>query len=1017
MTSDGKPRFFARRSQRGKPGLTIVLMALVLVAMLPVVALVVASAVNQRAAARRAVSAEAARVARLAALREADLVDGGRNVLSSIAQQSAIRTAATDACSARLAELLPLYPRFANMGVVDRAGNLVCSAIGPGEPLNFGDRPWFRRAVATRSFALGDYQLGRITGRPSLVFGLPILDTDAVVTAVAWAALDLGWLQQFAAQVKLPGKPALAILDRQGTVLAREPDPDRWVGTRVPNIAEIIRRADSAPLESRGIDGVYRLYANVLLGDRSDPHAIVAVGIPASVAYGEANRALQRNLALLAVISLLGIGTARLLANRFILDPSRSLVAVAQRLADGDLAARVGPPYPPGEIGMAGQAFDAMADSLETRDEALLRAAEVQRKSEARFKALLEAAPDAILGVDRACTIRLVNRRAEELFGGGRDLLVGAAAHSLCGDLPVELLECADPPATPRWRSPVDVTAVRCDGSTFPAEVTAAALETDDGPLVAIAVRDVTERKEAEAAVARITQQLQAIIDSAPALVSLQDTEGRYILVNRQFETVRGLERSAATGRLPTELFGPEAGEESRVRDLEPLATGGPVEGEEVIFVDGEPHWFLSFRFALDDSAGHPYAVCAILTDVTERIQAESQREALAAQLQQSQRLESLGQLAGGIAHDFNNLLGVILNYADFILDAVGSAPGGVESLFAAVQADAEAIFQAAQTGAALTRQLLIFGRRDPVQPRLLDVDEVIRGVEPLLRRTIGEDVDLQLSLASQSALVRADPGRLEQVLLNVAVNARDAMPSGGHLRITTSVVALDDAAAVDAGVEPGRWIHLAMSDAGVGMTQSVAARAFEPFFTTKPKGHGTGLGLATVFGVVRDAGGQVRIDSGLGEGTTVQIYLPTAEGSVVPEAAGTADGSEGGHGQAVLVVEDDDVMREVARRILTRDGYTVVTAADASEALRICEDRAVDLDLVLSDVVMPGLSGPDLVARLRNVRPDVRSIYMSGYPEDFVARRHPGADVTVIRKPFTPGALLREIRRALDDA
>jgi PAS domain S-box-containing protein len=1004
------------RDRSGKPGLRLVFVSLVLTAMLPVVGLVVASAVNQRGQARRVVSAEAARVARLAALREADLIDGGRNVLSTVVQQSAVRNFSSEGCSARLAELLPLYPRFANMGVVDRAGNLVCSAIKPVEPVNFADRPWFTRAVSTHSFALGDYQRGRITGRPSLVFGLPILDPDAVVTGVAWAALDLSWLQQFAAQVKLPGRPAVVLMDRQGTVLAREPDPERWVGTRVPDISEIIRRGDSAPLESRGIDGVDRLYANVMLGDRTDPHAIVAVGISTAVAYRDANRALQRNLLMLAVISALAIGAARLLANRFILGPTRSLVAVAQRLAAGDLTARIGPPYPPAEIGLAGEAFDAMAVSLEARDMALMQAAEVQRKSEIRFKALLEAAPDAIVGVDRAGTIKLVNRRAEALFGAQRSELLAAPIQPLCPELPGELIGGADGPIALLQPGPVDVTAVRRDGSTFPAEVTVSTLDTDDGPLVSIAVRDVTARKEAEEAAARIAHQLQEIIDNAPALISMQDTDGRYVLVNRQFETVRGVDRSAAIGRLPSELFGPEVGEELRLRDTEPVVTGAAVDGEEVVFVGGEPHWFLSLRFPLHDATGRLYAVCAILTDVTERIQAESQREALAAQLQQSQRLESLGQLAGGIAHDFNNLLGVILNYADFILDAVEAAPGDVEPLFASVQADTKAIFQAAHTGAALTRQLLIFGRRDPVQPRLLDLDVVVRGLEPLLRRTIGEDIDLRLSLDSHSAMVRADPGRLEQVLLNVAVNARDAMPSGGRLTIATSVLELDDAAALAAGIEPGPWVHVAMSDTGVGMSASVAARAFEPFFTTKPKGHGTGLGLATVFGIVRDAGGQVVIQSCPGEGTTVAIYLPAAEGHIAAEPDKNGEETRSGHGQTVLVVEDDDVMREVARRILSRDGYSVITAADATEALRICEDSAVDIDLILSDVVMPGLSGPDLVARLRTVRPDLRSIYMSGYPEDFVARRHPGDDVTVVRKPFTPGMLLRQIRRALDE-
>jgi PAS domain S-box-containing protein len=864
-----------------------VFVALVVAAMLPVVGLVIASAITQRAQARRVLGAEAARVARLAALREADLIDGGRNMLASIAEHGPVRTPTSEVCSIHLGELLPLYPRFTNMGVVDHAGNLLCSAIRPREPLNFSDRPWFQRVMATHTFAVGDYQRGRITGKQSLVFGVPVVDGNGAVSNVAWAALDLTWLQQFAAQVKLPGKPALALLDRNGTILARDPDPERWVGSQVTDFPTVLRRLDAGPFESRGVDGIDRLYANVSLGDHADPHAIVAVGIPTSVAYDDANAALRRNLAVVVTIAALSIVVARLAANRLILDPSRSLVVVAERVAGGDLAARLGPPYPSGEIGAAARTFDAMAASLEARDQA----------------------------------------------------------------------------------------------------------------------------------VARLAHQLQAILDNAPALISMQDTEGRYILVNRQFETVRGVERERATGRTATELFGPEIGEELRLRDLEPVTTGTSVEGEEVIFVEDEPHWFLSLRFPLHDARGTLYAVCAILTDVTERIQAESQREALASQLQQSQRLESLGQLAGGIAHDFNNLLGVIINYADFIVDAAGE-PGAEEAKppLGGIRADAEAIFHAAETAATLTRQLLIFGRRDPVQSRVLDIADVVRGIEPLLRRTIGEDIELQLSLSSEPARVRADPGRLEQVVLNVAVNARDAMASGGRMTITTAVVDLDEGPALEARVPPGRWIRLDVSDTGIGMTQSVAARAFEPFFTTKPKGHGTGLGLATVFGVIRDAGGHVVIDSHLGEGTTIRVYLPAVEAAVTTDGGAPGVTSPEGGGRSVLVVEDDDVMREVARRILTGHGYAVRTAADATEALRICENDTVPIDLVLSDVVMPGLSGPDLIERLRSVRPGVRSIYMSGYPEDFVARRHPhGEDVVVIRKPFTPGGLLRQIQRALE--
>ena len=1004
-----------------RPGLRAVFVALVILSIVPVVVLVVASALKQRDQARQAIGGEAARVGRLAALREADLIEGGRNMLSAIAEFPSVRTKQTDTCSVRLAELLPLYPRFANIGAVDPAGNLFCSAIAPSEPLNFSHRPWFQRAVASGAFSVGDYQQGRITGKPSLVFGQPVLDERGVLVGVVWAALDLNWLQQFAAQLELPGKPVVAVLDRNGTVLAWHPDPQPWTGTTVPQAVEGIARAGQRTIQATLSDGIQRLYTFTSLGAAQDAHAVVSVGIPTSVAYHDANQTLRRNLLLLAAIAAIGMVTARLAANRFILGPTRSLVAVSRQLAEGNLDSRVGPAYGPGELGDAGRAFDRMAVALETRDAALHQAAEVQQRSETKFKSLLEAAPDGMLGVDRDGIIRLMNRRAESLFGWSRDELVGRPVATLSPDVSEHFDFNGDQPSTAEELEPygtLALTAVRRDGTSFPAEVTLAALDTEDGPLLSIGIRDVTERTESEKALARGAQQLQAVVDNAPALIWMLDREGRYVLVNRQFEAVRRVSRDEIVGMTAAEVFGDAVDEDMSARDLEPLTAGRAIEGEEVLFLDGEPHWYISLRFPLHDAAGHVYAVCGILTDVTERIEAEAQRQALAGQLQQSQRLESLGQLAGGVAHDFNNLLAVIINYSDFVLEALSDpAPAGLEELFESIRSDMQAIFRAAETAAALTRQLLIFGRRDAAHPKVLDVNNIVGTVEPLLRRTLGEDVALVLALEPGLAKVRADAGRLEQVLLNLAVNARDAMPDGGRLTVSAENVEVDGEAALEQGLDVGRWVRLTVSDTGVGMTPSVAARAFEPFFTTKPKGHGTGLGLATVFGIVGEAGGRLSLDSQPGEGTKVHVYLPAVAGDAVATTEIPGGVPPTGGGQTVMVVEDEDVMREVARRILAGNGYSVVPASDASEALRLCEDDDVEIDLILTDVVMPGLSGPDLVDRVRSVRPGLPAIYMSGYPEDFVARRHGPDDVTVIRKPFTPGVLLRHVRTAIEGA
>jgi PAS domain S-box-containing protein len=396
-----------------------------------------------------------------------------------------------------------------------------------------------------------------------------------------------------------------------------------------------------------------------------------------------------------------------------------------------------------------------------------------------------------------------------------------------------------------------------------------------------------------------------------------------------------------------------------------------------------------------------------------------SERAALEARLQQAERLESLGQLAGGVAHDFNNLLVVIRSCADFVTDALPDPPPpGWEPLVTGIRSDADVISRAAERGADLTSQMLVFARRDRVDARVLDVNDVVGRAEDLLRRTLGEHITLETQLRRPLGAVRADPRRLEQVLVNLAVNARDAMEPGGQLAISTGEVVVTPSDPID-GLDPGRYVCITETDTGCGMPPEVATRAFEPFFTTKPKGHGTGLGLATVFGIVTDAGGQVRLESETGRGTAVRVYLPALDDVSAAASAGPGLDDLQGRGETVLLVEDEALVRAVAGRILTERGYDVVPAADAAAALRLCRDCGRRIDVVLTDVVMPGLSGPELIDEIRALRPDVPALFMSGYPADFLTpargRAVKGTVPEVIPKPFTPTALLRGVRRALD--
>ena len=385
--------------------------------------------------------------------------------------------------------------------------------------------------------------------------------------------------------------------------------------------------------------------------------------------------------------------------------------------------------------------------------------------------------------------------------------------------------------------------------------------------------------------------------------------------------------------------------------------------------------------------------------------------------LAQAQRLESLGQLAGGVAHDFNNLLAVILNYAEFAAEELAAATesdwaGRCES----AHDDLEQISRAGERAASLTRQLLAFARREVVQPQVLDLDTVVTAVEEMLRRTLGEHVELAISLAGGLHPVLADPGRLEQVLVNLAVNARDAMPGGGTLTIDTSNITVD-AESIAGGAESplGQQVRLRVSDTGTGMAPEVVAHAFEPFFTTKSDDGGTGLGLATVYGILTQADGHIRIYSEPGGGTTFSITLPATTLAASP-AASEATYQRTPSGETVLVVEDEAALREVTRRILARNGYQVITAASGPEALEIVRNYQGEIHLLVTDVVMPHMLGKEVAEQVLLIKPGTEVLYMSGYARPVLAsqgRLEPG--VALVEKPFSEADLLAKAGQVLN--
>ncbi len=378
-------------------------------------------------------------------------------------------------------------------------------------------------------------------------------------------------------------------------------------------------------------------------------------------------------------------------------------------------------------------------------------------------------------------------------------------------------------------------------------------------------------------------------------------------------------------------------------------------------------------------------------------------------QLRQAQKMEAIGSLAGGVAHDFNNLLSIILSYSEML--AEGLRPGDP------MRADLAEISGAGMRAAALTRQLLTFSRQQVLLPCVVDLNAICSGMEKMLRRVIGEDVELASRVAPALGKILADPGQLEQVIMNLAVNGRDAMPRGGKLTIETAEVVLDEAyASKHAGVTPGVHVMLAVSDTGVGMAPATQARMFEPFFTTKGSGKGTGLGLATVFGIVRQSGGSIWVYSEVDCGTTFKIFFPTADRAAVARASASPPGLRSTLGsETILLVEDEESVRILARAILRKCGYNVLEAQSGGDAFLLCEQHAAPIHLLLTDVVMPRMSGRQLAERLLSVRPDMKVLYMSGYTDDAVVR-HGILESTInfIQKPITPQSLARKVREVL---
>jgi len=639
---------------------------------------------------------------------------------------------------------------------------------------------------------------------------------------------------------------------------------------------------------------------------------------------------------------------------------------------------------------------------------------ETSRESEAKYRGLLEAAPDAMVVVNQAGDIVLLNLQAEKQFGYHRDELVGQQVKNIIPEgfaerLIADDLRSAADALAQQIGTGIELVGRRKDGTQFPIEIMLSPLESADGILVTAAIRNISVRKEAEEHLAQMEGRYRGLLEAAPDAMVVVNGAGEIVLLNLQAEKQFGYHRDELVGQ-PVKNIIPEGFAERLIADdlrsaadalAQQIGTGIELVGRRK---DGTEFPIEIMLSPLESADG--ILVTAAIRNISVRKEAESQ-------LLQAQKLESIGRLAGGIAHDFNNMLFVIHGYAELLTDDLAStnrARLDPDSALLSVNA----ISQAAERAATLTAQLLAFSRQQVISPSVLDLNAAIDGLEPMVRQLIGENMRLVVKLDHDAGYIRGDAGQLDQILVNLVVNARDAMPDGGTVTIETENVLVDEPYAIaHFDVRPGPYVLLSVTDTGVGMDRVTREHIFEPFFTTKELGKGTGLGLATTYGIVRQAGGHIWVYSEPGIGSSFKLHFPRVDAAVTTELPTIAATPAVGAG-TVLVVEDERVVRDMTTQLLTRSGYEVIAVAGGAEAMIRLVGLDEPIDVLITDVVMPNMSGIELAEWTMDRYPYVGVVLLSGYTaETLNLERVTARGATFVPKPVTSGQLLVAVQQA----
>ena len=651
------------------------------------------------------------------------------------------------------------------------------------------------------------------------------------------------------------------------------------------------------------------------------------------------------------------------------------------------------------------------AHMLSRMERERLQSEEELRISTQRFSGVVASAMDAIITLDQSQRVIVFNKAAEKMFGCpawdalGKplDRFLPASVRPSHAE---QVRRFGDVGLTTRsMTAPGVLFALRANGEQFPIEATISQVQVAGQKLYTVILRDITERKRAEETLLQSEARFRSIYEQAAVGIEQVALDGSLLMVNQALCRMLGYEESELLGKNTAEITHPD----DHARELELFhamqrqqRNSYEIE-KRYLHRDHSVVWVHVISSLVSSHAGLPQYRISVIQDTTERKRVEDQ-------LKQAQKMEAIGRLAGGVAHDFNTLLNVMLGYSDLLLTEL---PEGDERREHVLQ-----IKSSGEAGAMLTRQLLAFSRKQPTSEEVLDLREATSKMTPMLGRLLRDDIVLSVKCCEEVCTVKVDPSHVQQLVLNLAANAADAMPDGGRLDIDVSTVEVDESFVRQHPLlKPGSYARLSISDTGTGMDPTTVAHIFEPFFTTKESGKGTGLGLATVYGIVKRNGGDIWVYSEVGAGTVFKVLLPLTHEALQQEKPEKAlPNAMHGAGETILLVEDSAALRELTKVILMRDGYNILEAEDGVAALELSHAFAGPIHLVLTDVVMPRMRGPVLAAEIVKHRPGVAIVFLSGYTEEVISQSDKITGFTLVEKPYTAQALLRSIRRSIDE-